>query len=131
MKPVRAKPNRRRLWWLSGLVVLFLIPLYFEWCPQFGHGGATDSEQVVFAALNSGAQTLPAHVFIVRDHALASWAMQSDQRTEMLFIKRMCRWSVVTSSDGFERATLREWGVSSGDANKLYTLLMEGYAEGP
>jgi transposase len=124
---------RRRLAALiSAMVVLVLIAAYFTWCPRFGHGGATDEEQVAAAALASGATVAPTHVWVKHNYALASWSPEQDQRTEMLFVRKLCRWTLDTrTSVGFDRAALRERGVPARDADALFVLLMEGYAEGP
>jgi hypothetical protein len=114
------------------LVALLVVAAYFTWCPRFGHGGPTDQEQVAALALAGGAQGVPARVWVVHNYALASWSMQQDQRTEMLFVRNLCRWTLeATSSTGFDRETLRDHGMPSRDANALYALLMERYAEGP
>jgi len=124
--------NRRVALLVAATAVLVLVWAYFTWCPRFGHGGATDEDQVAALALSSGASVAPVHVWVVHNYALAAWSMQSDQRTEMLFARRFCRWTLDTTTDiGFDRETLRQRGVPSHDANALYALLMAGYAEGP
>ncbi|HEY6359369.1 MAG TPA: hypothetical protein VIX35_14100 [Vicinamibacterales bacterium] len=132
MKPDDVQLKRRLPALLGAMALLVLVAAYFTWCPRFGHGGATDEEQVAAVALASGAPAAPAHVWIVHNYALASWSMQQDQRTEMLFVRQLCRWTLDTSTvAGFDRESLRERGVPSRDANALFALLMEGHAEGP
>jgi hypothetical protein len=132
MRPSDIQARRRLSVLISAMVVVLLVAAYFTWCPRFGHGGATDEEQVAALALANGAQSAPAHVWVVHNYALAAWSRQQDHRTEMLFIRRLCRWTLdTTSAAGFDRASLRQRGVPSRDVNALYALLMEGYAEGP
>lgn len=132
MRPKQGQLTRRVLAVMSAVMVLLLVAAYFTWCPRFGHGGATDEEQVAALALSNGAQVEPAHVWIAHNYALASWNMQQDQRTEMLFVRKFCRWTLdTTTSTGFDREALRQRGVPSRDANELFALLMESYAEGP
>jgi len=132
MRPNKAKIKRRVVALVAAGVVLLLAVAYFTWCPRFGHGGATDEDQIAALAQSRGASTAPVHVWVVHNYAIAAWSMQTDNRTEMLFVRRFCRWTLDTTTDvGFDREALRQRGVPSGDANTLYALLMEGYAEGP
>lgn len=132
MKSSQGQVTRRVVALLSAMMALLLVAAYFTWCPRFGHGGATDEAQVAALTLANGAQVEPAHVWVVHNYAIASWSMQQDQRTEMLFVRKLCRWTLDTSSTtGFDREALRQRGVPSRDANALFALLMEGYAEGP
>lgn len=124
---------KRRLWVFAGVFLAMLVAAYyFTWCPRFGHGGATDEQQIAALAVAKGAATAPAHVWVVHGYALASWSMQQDQRTEMLFVRRFCHWTLDTTTEtGFDRESLRQRGVPSRDANALFAMLMAGYAEGP
>lgn len=132
MKPDEIQMKRRTAALICVLAALLLVAAYYTWCPRFGHGGATDEEQVAAVALASGAAAAPAHVWVVHNYALASWNMRQDQRTEMLFVRKLCRWTPVTTTTvGFDREAISEQGVPPRDANALYALLMEGYAEGP
>jgi hypothetical protein len=86
MKPDEIQMKRRLSALICVLAALLLVAAYFTWCPRFGHGWATDQEQVAALALASGAQGVPARVWVVHNYALASGSMQQDQRTEMLFV---------------------------------------------
>jgi hypothetical protein len=86
MKPDEIQMKRRLSALICVLAALLLVAAYFTWCPRFGHGGATDQEQVAALALASGAQGVPARVWVVHNYALASGSIQQDQRTEMLFV---------------------------------------------
>ena len=132
MKPA-VPPKRRAPWLIASIGVLALLVLYFTLCPRFGHGGATDEQQVTALALTSHASIDAPRVYIVHDHALAAWPMSQGQMTEeALLVKRYCRWTLVTHTDtGFDIQALREWGVPRRDASALYALMMEGYAESP
>ena len=120
-----------RTWIIAAASVVLLVGAYFTWCPRFGHGGETDEQQIATLALANASHAVPPQVYLAHDTALAAWSMQGDQHDEVLFMKRFCRWSLVTTSTtGFDRPTLRTYGVSARDANSLYVQLMEGYAEG-
>jgi hypothetical protein len=132
MKP--AVPSKRRAPWLiASIGVIALLVLYFTLCPRFGHGGASDEEQIAALGLVGVPQDNAYRIYIVHDHALAAWPMSQDQRREeALLVKRFCRWTLVTQTDtGFDIQALHEWGVPRRDAAALYALLMEGYAESP
>jgi hypothetical protein len=132
MRPNKGQVRRRVVGLVAVGLVLVLVGAYFTWCPRFGHGGATDEDQIAALALSSGGSIAPSHVWVVHNYAIAAFSPQTDNRTEMLFARRFCRWTLDTTTDvGFDREALRQRGVPSRDANTLYALLMEGYAEGP
>jgi hypothetical protein len=132
MRPNKDQMARRIVPLIGAMVALLMVATYFTWCPRFGHGGATDEDQVAAAAIANGALSEPVHVWVVHNYALASWTPREDGRTEMLFVRKLCRWTLVTITGvGFDREMLRQRGVPSRDANALYALLLEGYADGP
>ncbi len=126
-------PTRRAPWLIGTISVLALLVLYFTLCPRFGHGGATDEEQIAALGLVGVPTDNAYRIYIVHDHALAAWPMSQEQMTEeALLVKRYCRWTLVTHTNtGFDVQALREWGVPRRDAATLYALMMEGYAESP
>jgi hypothetical protein len=132
MKPDKIQMTRRLSALICVLVALLLVAAYFTWCPRFGHGGETDEQQIAATARASGTQAVPARVWVAHNYALASWGVAQDQRTEMLFVRNLCRWTLdATTAEGSDREALRRRGVPSRDADALYALLMEGHAEGP